>query len=516
MMQDGPKTLIFVAAAGVLSLTAWFSYPKPRQVNVKEGVGKELFAFEDPGDAASLEIVRYLEDLGEIHTFKVAKNPQTGAWTIPSHSDYPADAEQQMRDAALSLIGIKALDVATEDPAEQVLYGVVAPDAQNLKMGDQGVGLKVEVEDAKGQKLVSLIVGKQVKGSQNQRFVRRPGQDVVYVAEIDPSKLSTRFEDWIEPDLLKINPLDVESLKLRDYSVVQTLQGGALEKRSEIFTNWNATDNRWDLEKMVVFKGREAIPTELLPGETLNTEKLNGLKNALDDLKIVDVRAKPPGLGADLQAEAGFLDNAENRRNLMTRGFYASASPDGRYELYAANGELYVGVKDGYEYILRFGNVASSEEGTEEGKLNRYLFVTARLDESKFPMPTLTPLPKDAAAETAPPPPPGNEAAAGTEKPVDEAAEEQKRKLAAERERIEKENERKVNEWKDRKKQAENKVRELNARFAGWYYVISEDVYKNVHLSRTDVLTEGSAAREEGFGVDAFRDLEKQGLPNRG
>ena len=67
-------------------------------------------------------------------------------------------------------------------------------------------------------------------------------------------------------------------------------------------------------------------------------------------------------------------------------------------------------------------------------------------------------------------------------------------------------------EWNENKKKAEDKVRELNAHFAEWYYVISEDVYKKVHLSRSDIIHENEKAQEEGFGVDAFNKLREDGL----
>ena len=53
----------------------------------------------------------------------------------------------------------------------------------------------------KKEPLVDLIVGKAVKDAEGQRYVREAGRDAVYVIEIDRSKLSTNFEDWIEKDL---------------------------------------------------------------------------------------------------------------------------------------------------------------------------------------------------------------------------------------------------------------------------------------------------------------------------
>ena len=45
-------------------------------------------------------------------------------------------------------------------------------------------------------------------------------------------------------------------------------------------------------------------------------------------------------------------------------------------------------MKDAVQYVLRFGSVAESSEAAQEGKLNRYLLVTARVDDSKLPIPT--------------------------------------------------------------------------------------------------------------------------------
>ena len=540
-MNEGQKTAIFVGVALVLSLASYWSFPNTKGTDPGGTVGSDLFTFEDPADAASLEITSYLEDLGETHTFKIAKNSKTKLWTIPSHTGYPADATEQMRDAVTTLIGLRTLGLATEEAAEHELFGVMEPGKEGTRIGSKGVGLLITVQDAKGKDLANLIIGKSVKGTDDQRFVRIPGQDLVYAVSIDPDKLSTKFEDWIKSDLLSISSIDIENMQLRDYSVVETTQGGALEKRSEVRVKWNSTDSKWELEDMLTFRGREAVPTELLDNEELDTSKLNDMKNAFSDLKIVDVQRKPKGLGVDLKADKSFMDDGENRRSMMGHGYYASATESGDFELYAANGEVYVGMKDGYEYILRFGSVAMTDEGADDGSLNRYLFVMARVDHSKFPTPQLEPLPTSAdpptpAAGDAPAPPDADaEKESDDENSDDENSddeksddakkddvkddekkkedeEERKRRLQVAVERVEKENQRKMDTWEEDKKKAADKVRELNARFADWYYIISEDVYKRIHLSRNDIIKENAAAIDEGFGIDAFRKLQKDGL----
>jgi hypothetical protein len=42
--------------------------------------------------------------------------------------------------------------------------------------------------------------------------------------------------------------------------------------------------------------------------------------------------------------------------------------------------------------------------------------------------------------------------------------------------------------------------------------VISEDVYEKIHLTRADIIKEKDTAKEEGYGIDAFRDLEEGGI----
>ena len=68
----------------------------------------------------------------------------------------------------------------------------------------------------------------------------------------------------------------------------------------------------------------------------------------------------------------------------------------------SVNGEVLVGMKDGVEYVLRFGNVARTQAETDGEGLNRYLFVLARLNEEKIAKPELEELPALPAGPTGP------------------------------------------------------------------------------------------------------------------
>ncbi|MBP88186.1 MAG: hypothetical protein CMJ64_15960 [Planctomycetaceae bacterium] len=535
-MNENVKTAVFAGVAVLLGCVWLVARPKDVPQPTGGLVNKVLFPeLDDPSVAASLSIYRYDEELGQLHSFEVTKNGRTGVWTIPSNSDYPADAEDRIRDVATSLVGLKVLGIVTEDSTEHELFGVVKPE-KGMSVGQKGIGMLVQFEDQKGKELASLVVGKPIKGSEGHRFARRPEHDIVFDIEIDPDRFSTKFEEWIEADLLGVNTLDVTGATIKDYSVPNpriTPQGRLLvdpERRFTADVEWNGTDNKWELGELVTYRAGsdEPHPSKLLDGEELNKDKLDELKNSLDDLKIVDVRRKPKGMRDGSKADADFLRDQEALSSLLTRGLYPMTK-DGKLELLCASGELYVSMKDGYRYLLRFGAVAGTGDGDDDAKLNRYLLVTADVDESKFPLPELQEVPKkpDSADVPQPPAAEGDEPAeAAEEKATEENAEgeaaaegteEEKDESELEREikRIEKENQRKQDEWTDNHNKAKEKVTELNARFAEWYYVVSEDVYKKLRLSRSDLIKESEATADEGTGLDAFRKLQSEGLPEK-
>jgi hypothetical protein len=102
-MTETVKTLIYAGVAIVLGAVAlWVNLP-PRDVVTTES--EVLYAdFTDSKDAARLEIVRVDEAQGKLDRFEVER--MQGRWVIPSHGNYPADAQAQMTDAATSLINL--------------------------------------------------------------------------------------------------------------------------------------------------------------------------------------------------------------------------------------------------------------------------------------------------------------------------------------------------------------------------------------------------------------------------
>src|SRR5204863_9926424 len=148
----------------------------------------------------------------------------------------------------------------------------------------------------------------EVAGAANQRFVRKPSQDQVYVTSIDMSKLPTEFEKWIEKDLLKLSTFDVSRVILKDYLVLPT-QGGRMQlvQRFDATLDYDNGKGEWTPAEMATYRGRDRTEAKLGDLEELNKQKLNDLRNALGDLKIVDVRRKPEGLGDSLRISADKL-----------------------------------------------------------------------------------------------------------------------------------------------------------------------------------------------------------------
>jgi hypothetical protein len=537
--QETKRTIAYVLVAGMALLVAWEPwYRVPDEEKAPAEAGTKLFPeFTDPLAAASLEVLRYDEDTSTIRPFKVAK--VNGVWSIPSHSNYPADAREHMADAATALLGIDILGVASTSPGDQELYGVVAPDPQKLRQGATGVGTRITLKDGKEQTLADLIVGKEVKDKPELRYVRRADRDQIFPVMIKTDKLSTKFGDWIEKDLLKLNAFDVREVALNDYSLEEgmTPAGGIglrMHPRSKMDLRFDDSKSAWSLVDMAEFDEKgQPTPSTLAEDEELNAEKLNGLKSALDDLQIVDVERKPKGLSQDLRASDEFVKDNEAKASLIARGFYP-VPRDNQIEIFSSEGEATCTTKDGVRYVLRFGHLAggddpSGDDGdkTDDKKsnpaLNRFLFVMAQYDDNQIAKPKLEPVPGEPAEEDAADSTEGaaaTDAAPADAKPADDSGDDAKvpqEKTAAQDaeapaspEKVEsaadtkeaapatpedekvlavkRENKRRQDEYNDAVKKGQGKVKELNDRFADWYFIISDDVYKKVHLGRGDVV----------------------------
>lgn len=598
-MNEAAKTITCLATAAVALVAFWFSRPVEQADDTADETGA-IFEPFDPRDAKTLEIVEYDESTTALRVFQIAQ--ENGVWVIPSHENYPADAAQHLAGAANALNEAKKLRLASNDPATFETFGVVDPNPDRLQAGATGVGKRVELKNVEGRKLAQLIVGKQLADQPKQRYVRIPDQDQVYVSDVETAELSTKFEDWIEKDLLKLNAMNVQQLKINDYSVREGGRGATLDPRSRMLFDFDSKDAKWKLASLETFNAddQKYEPAEPAEDEELDSAKLNDLKFGLVDLKIVDVRRKPPGLGPDLTAQRDIMENQEAMQSLVVCGYYVAPSPFGedKLEVFSNEGEVRCGTKEGVEYILRFGRIAGGGDEKEEkdesqktdGKmagLNRFLMISARFDEDLLTKPELPPLPegvtdeepeeekdadkedaKDGAqrssdsdesaarpagsgelyaaldpdealalndkddrsteqaggdesgkndADEAAKPDAGEPVAddkAAQEKPAEEKpAAATKPPTKAEIDAIRRTRKQKREAYDRQVKDGQKKADELAARFADWYYVISDTTYQKIHLGRDQVFKKKEQKKEPGADaagdktLDALKDL---------
>jgi Domain of unknown function (DUF4340) len=580
-MNENTKTISLIAVAAVVLLVAFVTSAKTNIPTKQTVVGTPVFpALDDPIKAKRMRIVTFDEDAGHAREFEVAQ--VNGVWSLPSHKNYPADAKQQMADAATALVDVKYLgEPVTDRKADHELYGVVEPKVDEDQFGQKGVGKLVIIEDEANKPLARVIIGKEDKSPKADdvmapqtglRFIRIPGQDQVYRVSLRADKFSSRFQDWMETDLLKLSPWDIQEVDLHDYSISEAVTPdgrpvAVINRRGDLELAFEDKDNKWTAKKMVEYKEKATNEKKLADDEELDSVKLNALKEALHSLKIMDIDRKPTQMSADLKADKSFFTDLQAKQSLAERGYYAKQVGPDQWEIYSNDGEAIVRMKDGVKYVLRFGEIAgidneeksadaskgdkgkadtdASDEKSDgkksdsKGSLSRYIMVMAEFDPDVIPKPELQAMPeikkapeksesqsdkgstktgatgkadtkagkadeksaKAPKADSAKADAKSDSSKSTTAKSTDAKGDKADAKSAvvkdenedieaieAEQHRVEKENRRKQDEYNDKVKKGQDRAKELNSRFADWYYVVDDQTYKKIHLGMADII----------------------------
>ncbi|MCH2113703.1 MAG: DUF4340 domain-containing protein [Pirellulales bacterium] len=398
-MSEMAKTFVFVAAAAGSLLLAFVVRPGSNTFDPEELVGIRLNQFE-VDDAKRLKIVKYDSETASTRTFEITETD--GLWTIPSKRGYPADANKRMAEAVNNVIDREILRIASKSAGEHETLGVLNPEDSKLTTKSTGAGTRVVISDSSDNLLADMIIGKPVPESKDQYNVRDTDKDVVYVVNLNPDNLSTSFKDWIEGDLLQLSALDLRRLEMKDYSAelraILTPNGFAnqvlWDRRGEMTLEYDNSASEWNAAQLQKFdpEKEELVDYDLTEDEELDKDVLTELRNSLEDLKIVDVERKPEGLSADLHAGANFLNDSDARSSLTERGFATLSLTQGAEpEILSSEGQLTCSMKNGVEYVLRFGNLKTDSEESSAtpaetdataavSDVYRYLFVMARFN----------------------------------------------------------------------------------------------------------------------------------------
>lgn len=502
-MNDFAKTALAVAAAAGLWAAVYVTRPVPIADARFSDQGQPLFeSFTDPTTARGLQVLAYDEAAAAIRPFKVEFDGTR--WVIPSHNNYPADAQKQIAEAASIFVDLKKEQVVSDSASDHESLGVLAPDDASAPL--KGRGTRITVSGEGGGTLVDLIVGKEVKTTTadptaavtNRRYVRLPDKNRVYAVNFAKS-FSTAFADWVETDLLKIGNEQVNSIIVDRYEVDEQ-QGVKNSIERLTLTRAPSPPGTW-----TVAAQPGGPPAE---GETANASKIEEVVGTLRSLKIAGVRPKPQRLAdwfagkADKVTQMDVLD-------LQSKGFFTTQQG----QFVANQGEVSASCADGVVYTMYFGEVLFGEgeslsAGTDviassggedaqtpekKGQESRYVFVNARFDESLIPMPAApAPAPSPEPA-VSPPPTPGESlpAPGGAEQdsppapaaepagPVDPAQAAHDAALAERAKKVE----------AGRKRAAA-----LATRFANWYYVIDAASFGKLRPTRSEVIMKAEPA----------------------
>ena len=158
-MSEIIKTLVFVVAATLLATAATFTWLKtqPAEVLGFEKVGEEFFPeFDDGNQAIALEVTAYDEETDGLQEFSVEY--EDGAWRIPSHHGYPAEAAERLARTATSLIGLTRESIIARRNNKHAEYGVIAPSADDAE--PETAGQRITLKDENNEVLADYIIGK--------------------------------------------------------------------------------------------------------------------------------------------------------------------------------------------------------------------------------------------------------------------------------------------------------------------------------------------------------------------
>ena len=405
-MKESIRTGIYLAIAAVFVGGAVVVSKVTQPVSLEEysKTGEPFFEDFSIESVARLELAAIPEGESKPQSFKLSR--RDNIWRLQSYHGYPAEAQERLAKTAASALGIVRQAVAGKSESDHERFGVIDPLKKDIKT-PKAAGKRIRMLDAKGEVLVDLIVGKKVSTEEQKprgmeddenaldqarpkHYVRRPDETETYIAEIS-LEVSTKFSEWIEPDLLKLDSQNVRTLKIDNYETevvgqysspdgpVNVLEPTKRElvsiKRDSGFANW--TISGLDEQK-----------------QELKTAKIDELLRVLDEMKILGVAPRyRVGNESPLTGDLKFLvpesigDDGRARQRVLFKMLYdfgkrgysftinqamfdkvgQSADPL-QMSVISKQGDITIATHEGIVYHLHFGNeVVGSPKEIEIG-----------------------------------------------------------------------------------------------------------------------------------------------------
>ncbi len=488
-MSEMLKTLVFAAAALVFVGAAYVgTRDNTRLAAAFDDQGKPFFPdFKDPLQCTDLEVVSFDASTATASRFHVMF--KDGKWVIPSHYNYPADAKDRLTKTAAAVMDLTKDTIRSDLADDQEPMGVIDPlDAKSPSV--TGRGQRIILKDSTEKVLADFVIGKEVKGIEHkegstpQRYVRVPDQKRIYGVSVK-ADLSTRFADWIETNLLKVESSKIRKIVFDNYKIQEgrDARGPFVSlARGEILTIERKDANSpWTM-------------ADVPAGQELNEDKIRALNDALADLKIVGVRPRPPGLKNpnDPALKLSPIVIA----SLRNKGFFLTEEG-----LYSDQGDVIVSTDEGVVYTLRYGGAVygvgdeltagapddaetkddpkkAKPKATEAAQESRYLLVTVAFDPTLIPKPESL-APKPVSIPKGPVDIPDKPFAPDPKDP---------KSIAEQKEAADKADREKA-DYEKKVADGEKRVKDLIDRFGPWYFVTPGDSFRAINLDRA-ILTQ--------------------------
>ncbi|MCH2179905.1 MAG: DUF4340 domain-containing protein [Mariniblastus sp.] len=387
-MSDLLRTVLFIAAAVLMTAIAAATYEqtKPPAIDDFQLVGKPFFeTFEATGQPASLQVSAVDKESANLQQFTVTQ--EDGLWRIPSHHNYPAEAADRLASTATSVTGLIRESLVGRVKGDHERFGVLDPLDSDAR-DPESTGKRITITDLSDETIVDLIIGKpageiprSTSGALSQDsltaqyyYVRRPDENQTYKVRLNVD-LSSRFSDWINPDLLQLEPAELRQIDIDNYQM--------REERSSPLAAPQLV--KMQGEKIQLTRDGEVGPWSLLDldnqTENLEPSKIDSFVSSLDELTIVGVRPKTmfegqqiltPALTLNREVVGKLKTNTEALQQLINQvqyelqeyGFNLAPGPGGPQDLslVSDSGEVAIGTDQGVVYTLQFGKSVAGDE----------------------------------------------------------------------------------------------------------------------------------------------------------
>lgn len=193
------KHLMALAAlTGLFVIAALFAVINREKANLADFPAQLLFpALEQQIDSAAKITLETAQT-----KIIAARDPKTGGWSLPERGGWPANFDT-VRQSVLALAKLTAMERRTARPENHAALLLKAPDSA----GKTGRGFRITAENAQGETLAALIIGKVQTPPSGTRpgtaYVRREGEDQTYLAQGDVN-IPLLVADWIDRALFDL------------------------------------------------------------------------------------------------------------------------------------------------------------------------------------------------------------------------------------------------------------------------------------------------------------------------